>query len=360
MKSSNIQQQLLDQLSTAVVLLDQAGRFVYLNQAAEKAFLTTNKTLIGQRYSYFIEEDALPLRQLLSELKANGHFKQDKVIFSLKNGITLSANIQAQWVELEQRYLMIEWQDRAHQQKQQQDIDIQQQNQVSNRLLQQLAHEIKNPLSGVRGAAQLLAMEVSASQQEYTQLIEHEVNRLNQLVDRMLLRSETASKVPTNIHEITEQVYKFCQLKLPHQVELVRDYDPSLPELMIAPDSVYQALLNLVQNAIDACSEQPQARITLRTRSLVRYSIGEKQYPLCLLVEVLDDGPGVPTELQDSIFLPLISGKRSTGLGLGIAQHLIQQQDGLIEFSSKPNHTSFKILLPVFSNTQPTGDQNND
>lgn len=347
---------LLDQLSTAVMLFDTHGRFAYLNQTAESALRTTAKVLLGQRYSYFIASDSLPLRELLKTLKDNGSFAQDDLRLELLNGRNIIANFTGHWIHLDKPYLMVEWQDRQSIKRYQHELGILQQNQINNKLLAQLAHEVKNPLSGIAGAAQLLALELPEEQKEFTDIIQHEIERLSKLVDRMLLGGKKASKMLINIHEITEQVYDFCSINLPQHIQLRKDYDPSLPELTIAPESVYQALLNIVQNAIDACTAQEHACITIKTRALPRHSIGIKQYPLTIRIDVIDNGPGIDPALQPNVFVPLISGKQSSGLGLGIAQSLVQQQSGIIEFISDASGTLFSIYLPVV-NTGSEGEQ---
>lgn len=351
---------LLDQLSTAVMLFDTHGRFTYLNQTAESALMTTSKVLLGQRYSYFIASDSLPLRELLKTLKDNGSFAQDDLRLELLNGRNIIANFTGHWIHLDKPHLMVEWQDRQSIKRYQNELGILQQNQTNNKLLAQLAHEVKNPLSGIAGAAQLLAQELPLEQQEFTAIIQHEIGRLSKLVDRMLLGGKKASKVSLNIHEITEQVYDFCNINLPGNIKLIRDYDPSLPELNIAPESVYQALLNVVQNAVDACVEQKQATITIKTRAIPRHSIGIKQYPLIIRIDVIDNGPGIEPALQPNVFVPLISGKHSSGLGLGIAQSLIQQQEGIIEFISDPSSTIFSIYLPVIKAQEEVGLSNDE
>ena len=344
-----LESELLQQLSTAVILFDKAGRFAYLNQAAEKAFSTSAKNLLYKRYNYFIDTQNLPIRELLGSLKDNRQFLQNDLVIKLKNHLSITINLSARWITIDQDYLMFEWQNLGNITRYQHELHIQQQNRFSNLLLQKLAHEIKNPLSGMRGAAQLLALEIGKPLQAYTEIIQHEVDRLSQLVDRMLFAHKKASKMSINIHEITEQVFRFCLLNLQSNITLTKDYDPSLPELFIAPESIYQALLNLLQNAIEACMDSSNAVITLKTRAISRHTIGTTQYPLVIKVDVTDNGPGIEESLQSNIFLPLISGKNSSGLGLGIAQSLIQQNQGIIEFSSEPGNTIFSIYLPLIN-----------
>lgn len=356
-------ERLLDNLSTAIIVFDAHGRFCYLNQAAEKAFSTTNKVLRGKRYSYFIASDSLPLEKILEALRQSGQFVLDNVRLELLNGKELLADISGHWFIAEEPLLIVEWQNPQYFTNRGFAQGLSEQTQVSERLLQKLAHEIKNPLSGIRGAAQLLAHESSSNLdskegiEEFTDIIQNETERLTQLVNRMLLSTQKATRVPMNIHETTEKVLDLCRINLAKNIRLERDYDPSLPEFLCAPDSVYQAILNITQNAIEACasevnSAENNATITLRTRALPRHTIGDTQYPLCVCVQVEDNGPGIAAELQPNIFFPLISGKNSSGLGLGIAQSLIQQQKGLIEFNSTPETTCFSIYLPVLNRTE--------
>ncbi|GAA4358758.1 nitrogen regulation protein NR(II) [Kangiella marina] len=355
-------ERLLDHISTAIIAFDAHGRFSYLNQAAEKAFSTSSKVLTGKRYSYFIASDSLPLGDILEGLRQNGQFVLDNVHLELLNGKAFTVDLIGHWLQAEEPYLIVEWQDPVHYPHRAQSRGLSMQNQVSERLLQKLAHEVKNPLSGIRGAAQLLAQECTDEPQkhftEFTDIIEQETARLTQLVDRMLLSTHKASRVRMNIHETTEQVLELCQINLPKHIELKRDYDPSLPDFHCAPDSVYQAVLNITQNAIDACRSEPNAVITIKTRALPRHTIGDKQYPLTVCIQVEDDGPGVPEELQPNIFVPLISGKNSSGLGLGIAQSLVQQQQGLIDFKSSAGKTVFSVYLPVIDTASLAGASN--
>lgn len=347
-------ERLLDNLSTAIIVFDDHGRFKYLNQAAERAFSTSSKVLVGKRYSYFIASDSLPLASILEALRQNGNFVQDNISLELLNGQQLTIDLSGRWLMTEEQHLMVEWQAPQNFTRREHAQGLSAQSRVSDRLLQKLAHEIKNPLSGIRGAAQLLAQESSQAENnlpfhEFTNIIEEETKRLTQLVDRMLLSTHKATKVIMNIHESTEKVFELCSIKLPKNITFERDYDPSLPEFYCAPDSVYQAILNLTQNSLEACLNQTEAVITIRTRAIPRHTIGQTQYPLTVCVEVEDNGPGIPVELQPNIFFPLISGKNSSGLGLGIAQSLAQQQQGLIEFSSNSTQTLFKLYLPIIT-----------
>lgn len=214
-------------------------------------------------------------------------------------------------------------------------------------LLRGLAHEIRNPLGGLRGAAQLLEQELAGSPlAEYTRVIVAEADRLRDLVDALLGPVRPPRRVRVNVHEVCERVRALLAAERPAGPALARDYDPSLPELDGDPDQLVQVLLNLARNACEAAG--PRGRITLRTRALRQYTIRGTRYRLALRLDVEDDGPGVPPALADSLFLPLVSGRPDgTGLGLAIAQELVQRHGGLIEWTSVPGRTVFSVILPL-------------
>jgi two-component system nitrogen regulation sensor histidine kinase GlnL len=216
----------------------------------------------------------------------------------------------------------------------------------SRAMVRQLAHEIKNPLGGLRGAAQLLERQLrDPSLHEYTTVIIAEADRLAALVDALLGPGQPPRKEPANIHELVQHVGHLLAAEAPPGVAIERDYDPSLPRLRLDRNHIIQALLNLGRNAIQAVGER--GRIVLRTRALTNASIGSRRYRVVASIQVEDDGPGVPAELKDTVFYPLITGRQGgTGLGLAVAQDLIGRHDGLIEFDSRPGRTVFTLLLP--------------
>ena len=210
-----------------------------------------------------------------------------------------------------------------------------------------VAHEVKNPLGGIRGAAQLLAGELgNPDLQEYTDIIISEVDRLHTLVDRMLGPRERMESEPTNIHEITEHVRQLIEAEAKGGLEIERDYDPSLPEFSADGGQLTQAVLNLVRNAWQACGKGGQ--ISLRTRVLRQFTVGGSRYKLVCALQVIDDGPGVSEELLPRLFLPMVTGNaKGTGLGLSIAQRIANQHGGLIQVQSEPGNTCFTLLLPM-------------
>ena len=221
------------------------------------------------------------------------------------------------------------------------------------RSIRNLAHEIKNPLGGIRGAAQLLEMELeSRDLKEYTQVIIHEADRLQSLVDRLLAPHRRAQVVgDVNIHEVCERVRSLVLAQYPRGLKVLRDYDISLPDFRGDREQLIQAVLNIVQNAAHALAdriEQGDAQIALRTRAARQVTIGKQRWRLALELHIEDNGPGVPEEIKDRIFYPLVSGRDGgSGLGLTLAQTIAQQHQGMIDVESEPGHTDFRITLPL-------------
>jgi len=217
----------------------------------------------------------------------------------------------------------------------------------SRAMVRQLAHEIKNPLGGLRGAAQLLDKELAdPSLREYTAVIINEADRLRALVDSMAISSGPPRKDLLNVHEVCEHVFKLIRAEAPGGVSLDRDYDPSLPDSMFDRHQIIQALLNVARNAMQAVDGH--GRVILRTRVRSGMNIGKVRHRLVTAIEVEDNGPGVPTDLIKTLFLPLVTGRSNgSGLGLAVAQDLVTRHGGIIEFTSQPGRTVFSVLLPI-------------
>jgi two-component system nitrogen regulation sensor histidine kinase GlnL len=217
----------------------------------------------------------------------------------------------------------------------------------SRLMIRQLVHEIKNPLGGLRGAAQLLARELhDPSLHEYTGVIIGEADRLTALVDSIAGPGRPPLRSLVNVHELCEHVFHLLRAEARASVLVERDYDPSLPNAMLDRNQIIQALLNVARNALQALGER--GRVTLRTRALSNVTIGLVRHKLVGSLQVEDNGPGVPPELRASIFYPLVTGRANgTGLGLAVAQDLVTRHGGLIEFASEPGRTVFTLLLPL-------------
>lgn len=218
---------------------------------------------------------------------------------------------------------------------------------ASRRMIRQLAHEIRNPLGGLRGAAQLLQRELPTPElREFTRIIIGEADRLTALTDSLLGPVRRLQRQDVNVHEVLERVVALIASEHRDAVKLVRDYDPSLPPISADPDQLIQALINIARNAVQSIG--PDGHVTFRTRALTNFPIGAVRHKLVLSIEIEDNGPGVPADLAESIFYPLVTGRPDgTGLGLPISQDLVSRHGGLIEFQSRPGKTVFTVRLPA-------------
>jgi two-component system nitrogen regulation sensor histidine kinase GlnL len=218
---------------------------------------------------------------------------------------------------------------------------------AGRQMIRQLAHEIKNPLGGIRGAAQLLGKQLQSEElEEYTSVIISEVDRLAGLVDTLLGPGGPPNKQQSNVHELFEYVVKLIQAEIGDEIDIHRDYDAGLPHMDLDRDQLVQALLNLVRNAVVALGGQ--GKITLRSRAIMNFTIGDTRHSAVASLEIEDDGPGIPADLQDSVFYPLVTNRPDgTGLGLPVAQELISRHHGLIEFESRPGRTVFFVRIPL-------------
>ena len=341
----------LELLATAVVALDEQFVVRYANPAAESLLATGAKSLLGQPFpGLFAERDALE-GSLREASTVHWDYSTQTVTYSrlARDPLPLACSltrIDAQGLRLLAELRPIEQQLRMAREER---LVFEQQ---SNReLIRNLAHEIKNPLGGLRGSAQLLERELdqlrlpgarSHELREYTQVIIKEADRLQALMDRMLTPHRTPRIEPLSIHEVLERVRSL--LRAEFDIDAQRDYDPSLPELVGDREQLIQATLNIASNAAQAGARS----IVLRTRAVRQITIVRQRYRLALELQVVDDGPGVPAEIQEKIFNPLVSGRQGgTGLGLSLAQTFVQYHKGVIEFESRPGRTTFRILLPL-------------
>lgn len=346
---------LLDNLTTAVLLLDENLRVRYLNPAAEHLLAASLSQLVGT-----------PIRQLISENDPNAHADMETALAELHpytkreaqlhvantpHAATVDYTITPLVEPGYPRSLLMEIRPLDRLMRISREDGIINAHQATRALVRGVAHEVKNPLGGIRGAAQLLARELpDETLREYTDIIIDEVDRLRNLVDRMLGPRKLPTLALVNIHEILERV-RAVLLAEGDEIAVERDYDPSLPELWGDKDQLIQAILNIVRNARQALQENPgqkDPRIIIRTRALRQFTIGHTRHRLILLVEVEDNGPGVDKELQETMFYPMVSGRASgTGLGLSISQSIVNQHHGLIECDSQPGKTIFRLLLPL-------------
>ncbi len=333
-------------LQTAVFAVDEHLCFLWVNEAAEALLSHSLKRLQNKPFDQVIVDGDLTTLQLCQCFAQKGRWQLTNASL-----ITLQQHWMHCQISLSFQHLnglpvvIIEVLAAQDQHSLHKDSPLQDQSKATLSIVRNLAHEIKNPLSGLRGAAQLLQRKLSSELQKYTEIIVSEADRLQSLVDRMLTPAKPEAKVQQNIHELTERTLQLLEVQHHQQLKIKRDYDPSLPDLFIAPEQIFQALLNLVKNACEAMDHKGQ--LTIRTRAIHQHSIESKQYKLMIKIDVEDTGPGIEPELIDLIFLPTISGKHSSGLGLGIAQMLVQQNQGIIEFETEQGCTCFSLFLPV-------------
>lgn len=339
---------LLDTLTCSIVVLDAGLAVVYMNQSAEMLFGQSQQRAVGVPVSLLLRSkevlehlelalslsDPQSIRECIIELATGEAITIDCVITPItlrdwKNHLLLEVH------RIDRKLRIVREEQVIHQQK------------AVHELVRGIAHEIKNPLGGLRGAAQLLESELDNPElKEYTQIIISEADRLKHLVDGMLGPSRLPHPESVNIHEVLEHVRHLVSAEVPADVQFIRDYDPSLPEFQGDRNQLVQVVLNIVNNATRVLAGS--GLIMLRTRILRQFTIQQTRYRHVLKVEICDNGPGVPEHLQDKLFLPMVSGHpEGSGLGLAIAQTLMRRHNGLIHCESVPGHTCFSILIPL-------------
>ncbi|HVN46234.1 MAG TPA: nitrogen regulation protein NR(II) [Steroidobacteraceae bacterium] len=345
---------LLDALATGIVMLDAQLCPVYANVAAQDLLAFSLKMARGRPFTELLHEPE-GLGAILRRSLASGEIIADRELLvrpaaAPREARTLDVTLTP-LEGLTGRRLLLELADTTQRQRISRENDLLARLDSSRLMVRQLAHEIKNPLGGLRGAAQLLERELpGAALKEYTRVIIGEADRLTALVDSMARPSQTPSKTALNVHEICEHVYHLLRAEAPPPLAIERDYDPSLPNARLDRHQMIQALLNVARNALQAQGDR--GRIVLRTRARSNVSIGSAMHRLVASVQVEDSGPGVPEHLKSSIFYPLVTGRANgTGLGLAVAQELVTRNGGIIEFESEFGRTVFTLLLPLGEDT---------
>ncbi|EFW82353.1 nitrogen regulation protein NR(II) [Pseudomonas savastanoi] len=345
---------LLDNLTTATILLNADLRLEYMNPAAEMLLAISGQRSHGQFISELFTESAEALSSLRQAVEQAHPFTKREAMLTALTGQTLTVDYAVTPIlsKGDTLLLLLEVHPRDRLLRITKEEAQLSKQETTKMLVRGLAHEIKNPLGGIRGAAQLLARELpEESLKDYTNVIIEEADRLRNLVDRMLGSNKLPSLAMTNVHEVLERVCSLVEAESQGCITLVRDYDPSIPDVLIDREQMIQAVLNIVRNAMQAISGQNElrlGRITLRTRAMRQFTIGHVRHRLVSKIEIIDNGPGIPAELQETIFYPMVSGRPDgTGLGLAITQNIISQHQGLIECDSHPGHTTFSIFLPL-------------
>jgi two-component system nitrogen regulation sensor histidine kinase GlnL len=338
----------LDLLASGVVVLDQHGVAVYINQAAEQLFELSSRSRTGQPFSRLFANGFII--DALVEEACNNAFGQKRQDLSLQRTGREPLQLSSTAIVLDSPLgaLLLEFREIDQRVRLDRETRILDSAAANRELVRNLAHEIKNPLGGIRGAAQLLETELdSPSLREYTQVIIKEADRLQALVDRLLVPHRHAKvEADVNIHEVCERVRSVVLAEYPMALSIERDYDASLPELRGDKEQLIQVIMNLVRNAAQAL--HGQGRILMKTRVARQVTIGKHRHKLALELHVIDNGPGIPESIRDRIFFPLVTGREGgSGLGLSLAQSFVQQHGGIIECDSRPGRTDFRILLPL-------------
>ncbi len=333
----------LELLATAVVALDEAFVVRYANPAAESLLATGAKSLIGQPFlAFFSEREALAA--FLDEARRiHWDYAAQNVTYERVGREPLPLSCTITRIDAAGCAVLVELRPIEQQLRLAREERLVSEQQANRELIRNLAHEIKNPLGGLRGSAQLLERELDKPElKEYTQVIIKEADRLQLLLDRMLTPHRAPRIEPVSLHEVLERVRSLVRAEFGTEIE--RDYDPSLPEVLGDREQLIQAVLNIARNAAQTGSKH----ILFRTRAIRQVTILRQRYKLALELQVVDDGPGVPEEIRERIFNPLVSGREGgTGLGLSLAQTYVQYHHGVIEFESRPGRTTFRILLPL-------------
>ncbi|WP_299594193.1 nitrogen regulation protein NR(II) [uncultured Microbulbifer sp.] len=348
---------LLDNLTSAVLVLDESLSLRYLNSAAEDLVAASSTRSIGLPLEEVVRESRSAEQALRSALATGEKYTVRRALWLLHNleECTVDYSVTP-LTELGLLLLEVQSMDRLLRIARE-DALISAQETTRN-LVRGMAHEVKNPLGGIRGAAQLLQRELKDLTQpegedlaEYTQIIIEEADRLRNLVDRMLGPRQPVKLQPVNVHSITERVAQLVEAECNGALEIKRDYDPSIPDIPADSEQLIQAVLNIARNAMQAITENVglgDGSLTIRTRVQRQFTIGRRHCALVCRIDIVDNGPGIPEDIRERIFYPMISGRaEGSGLGLSISQHIINQHRGLIKCESEPGQTEFQIYLPL-------------
>jgi two-component system nitrogen regulation sensor histidine kinase GlnL len=347
---------ILDHLTSAILLFDRSLILTYINSAGEILLADSSRHLVGlSAHDLFKMSDPALLMNLHQCLTmAEPLVDRELILDRMPHSITINFSTTPLLKNEQVNEILVELQQvDTHLRISKEERLLSQQN-TARLLVRGLAHEIKNPLGGLRGAAQLLDLELHDPElKEYTRIIIAESDRLQGLMDKMLGPNKLPNKKAINIHEVLERVRQLVQVE--SSLTIKSDYDPSIPDILADKDQLIQAILNIAKNAVQALNGDGD--ITIRTRIHRQVTIGRKRYKLAVKCDIIDNGPGIDADMMNQIFYPMITGRADgTGLGLSIAQALINQHNGLIECTSEPGNTVFSIFLPIIT----SGEANND
>ena len=336
----------LELLSSAVVLVDDQLVVRYLNPSAENLFATSSRKIVGYSLRRLLGDPAGLESALNNVLRDNWSYTGHNLKVLRAGMETLHLDCTVTPVEVVDARLLLEFRPMDAQLKVAREEQLAHQQQANRELVRNLAHEIKNPLGGIRGSAQLLERELDDPQlREYTQVIIAEADRLQELMSRLLTSHRMMQPTQLNLHDVIERVRRLILAEF-HSIEVRRDYDTSLPSVTGDREQLIQAILNVARNAAQAM--QGGGEIVMRTRAARQVTLAKRRFKLAVQLQVIDNGPGIPDDIRDRIFYPLVSGRENgSGLGLSLAQSFIEQHQGAIEVESRPGRTCFTLFIPI-------------
>ena len=361
MIAEQLHTRLLENMTTAVLLLNSDFHVTHINNAAENLLNLSGKRHQGDNLTELLIDSETMLKVMRDTLDLNAaHTERQATLKTMSGGSLIERKVDytvSPVSDIEGSALVVEIQPLDRILEINREASLVNSQSANDALLKGLAHEIKNPLGGLRGAAQLLESELdNDGLREYTQIIIDEADRLRALVDRMLGPHRPIDARSINIHRVLERVAMLVENTADSEVELVRDYDPSIPDISCDEDQLIQVFLNLAGNALQAhkhadSSSTASAKapfIRLKSRIVRNYTIGSEHHKLVCCISVEDNGPGISEDIKDTLFVPMVSGHaENTGLGLAIAQTIVNRHSGLINCESKPGDTRFNVYLPV-------------
>jgi len=344
---STIYKSIFDNVVSSILLLDQQLCVRHNNPAAEQLLKLSTKRMAGSHLNTLFHHLSSNTQLFSQVFETDQGFTDNLATLICVDGRSVTIDLSVSPIEVEQQHLLlVEIRQVDQQQRISEEMQQFTQQQLAKNLVKGLAHEIKNPLGGLRGAAQLLHRQLDESNQEYTQMIMEQADRLNNLVERLLGPNTHHQHKLHNVHQVLEKIIQLVSIELPHGIHIERDYDPSIPDISIDDEQIQQALLNIVQNAIQAMGDG--GHLTIMSRVTSQVTINGKRHRLAIEIKIIDNGPGIPPHLHNTLFYPMITGRaQGTGLGLSIAQTLVQQHSGRIDFKSRPGFTEFTVSLPV-------------
>ncbi|MFI3179380.1 MAG: nitrogen regulation protein NR(II) [Methylococcaceae bacterium] len=340
---------ILDNLNTAILLFDSELMLTYINPTGEILLADSSHHLVGQSADELFKysDPSLLINVKQSLLMAEPLVDRALTLNRISHNVTINFSATPLLVNEQVSEILIEFQQIDNHLRISKEEQLLTQQNTARLLVRGLAHEIKNPLGGLRGAAQLLDMELNDPElKEYTQIIIDESDRLQVLMDRMLGPNKLPNKNTLNIHEVLERVRQLVQVESTGGLIIENDYDPSIPDVYADKDQLIQAILNIARNALQAM--EGKGRIIFKTRIYRHMNVGHKHYKLAVKCDIIDNGPGIDPNMMSQIFYPMVTGRaEGTGLGLSIAQALITQNNGMIECNSEAGNTVFSVLLPM-------------